>query len=218
MSLLEVVENKPMRIATRASFLERLRDWNDAGSWHRFVQDYGRIIRGSAARAGLSADEADEVLQETLVAVARKMPGFVYQPEECTFESWVRHVTRCRIVDALRRRQREAGLDPLPETGTGGRAALDSMQGAAPVPGGEAEWDEAWRRNLLERALQRLQNRVSPEHFQIFHLAVIHNLPGSEVGRILGVSLAKVYVVRHRLTALLKREVEQLRRASPVPG
>lgn len=202
----------PDRTATRASFLDRLRDWKDAGSWHRFLLDYGRLIRGLAGRAGLSGAEADDVLQETLVAVARKMPGFVYQPERCTFESWIRHVTRCRIADALRRRRRDAGLEQLPSTGTGDAAALADRQGPAVLPGEDSAWDDAWRRNLLDQALQRLQLRVSPEHFQIFHLAVIEEVRGAEVGRLLGVSVAKVYVVRHRLTALLKQEVEWLQR------
>ncbi|MFM7102977.1 MAG: sigma-70 family RNA polymerase sigma factor [Verrucomicrobiota bacterium] len=206
-------EDRPTaRTATRASFLDRLCNWDDARSWHRFLLDYGRLIRSLAVRAGLSAAEADDVLQETLVSVARKMPGFVYRPEQCTFESWIRHVTRCRIIDSLRRRRRDGALEPLPATGTGDGPVPAGWGGSAPVPGVDSAWDDAWRRNLLDQALQRLQLRVSPEHFQIFHLAVIETVPGPEVGRLLGVSVAKVYVVRHRLTALLKREVEQLQR------
>ena len=74
----------------------------------------------------------------------------------------------------------------------------------------DAAWEEAWRSNLLQTALERLQLKVSPEHFQIFHLIVVSGMSGPEVVRTLGLSLAKVYAVRHRLTRLLKQEVAKL--------
>jgi biotin operon repressor len=59
--------------------------------------------------------------------------------------------------------------------------------------------------------LDRLQLKVSPEHFQIFHLSLVSGLPGPEVARTLGVSQAQVWVVRHRLTRLLQQEVGRLK-------
>ena len=74
----------------------------------------------------------------------------------------------------------------------------------------DAAWEEAWRSNLLQTALERLQLKVSTEHFQVFHLNVVSGVSGPEVVRTLGVSIAQVYVVRHRLTRLLKQEVARL--------
>ena len=41
-------------LATRASLLGRLKNWDDAGSWQEFSQTYSRLIRAVAMKAGLS--------------------------------------------------------------------------------------------------------------------------------------------------------------------
>jgi hypothetical protein len=65
-------------IPTRESLLSRLRDWADDESWSEFFHTYWRMLYEVALRAGLREDEAQEVVQETVIAVAKKMPGFHY--------------------------------------------------------------------------------------------------------------------------------------------
>lgn len=207
------------RTATRASFVERLRDWRDDASWGQFLERYGRLIHDVARRSGLRSDEADEVVQDTAVSVARKMPGFVYEPGECSFEGWVRRMARLRVLDQLRRRPAEGEHEPETGWSTGDTSAAERVPAEAAGSSGEAAFDEAWQRGVLESALHRLQARVSPEHFQIFQLNVLDEMPGTEVASMLDVSVAQVYVVRHRLTRLLKREVERVRKGlGELPG
>ncbi len=214
------------RTATRASFVDRLRDWRQQTTWGEFLSRYGRMVHRVALRAGLRPHEADEVVQETALSVARAMPQFVYEPGRCSFEGWVRRMARLRISDQIRRRGREdrvGAVDGLECDGAGvghgfeGEAGDDpglaGMELAAPDPT-DAGWQEEWKRMVLERALERVRLAVSPEHYQIFHLAVLEERAGVDVARMLDVSLAKVYVVRHRLLARLHREVKQARRES----
>ena len=197
------------RAPTRSSFVARLKDWGDQTIWEGFFQRYGRLVRQAAVRAGLSADEAEDVVQETALSVARKMPDFVYERTRCSFEGWVRHVARLRIVDQLRRRT--PALVNVDEIGGGdGEGLLESIPDSAGADQVDAAWREAWRLNLLQTAMDRLQLKVSPDHFQIFHLIVVSGMSGPEVVRTLGVSLTKVYAVRHRLSRQLKQEVARL--------
>ena len=55
-------------LATRASLLGRLKNWDDAKSWEDFTQTYSRLIRGVAIKAGLTESEAKVVEQETLLS------------------------------------------------------------------------------------------------------------------------------------------------------
>ena len=193
------------RAPTRSSFVERLRDWGDQTIWEGFFNRYGRVVRQVAVRSGLSAEEAEDVVQETALSVARKMPDFIYERSRCSFEGWVRHVARLRIIDQVRRRA------PAGVMGGGGPTGiLEAIPDEACGEQMDAAWEEAWRSNLLQTALERLQLKVSPEHFQVFHLNVVSGVSGPEVVRTLGVSIAQVYVVRHRLTRLLKQEVAKL--------
>jgi RNA polymerase sigma factor (sigma-70 family) len=96
-------------IPTRASLLERLKDMGDQASWDAFYEIYHELIFSVARRAGLTESEAREVVQDTLIAVARKMPGFTYDPAKDSFKGWLLTVVRWRILDQLSRRDVQAG-------------------------------------------------------------------------------------------------------------
>src|SRR5262245_6208207 len=75
-------------IPTRATLLHRLKNWEDNNSWHEFFNIYWRLIYGIARKAGLREEEAQDVVQETLISVAKHMPAFKYDPAIGSFKSW----------------------------------------------------------------------------------------------------------------------------------
>lgn len=160
--------------------MERLRDWRDETTWGQFLSRYGKLVYRVALRAGLREDEADEVVQETALAVARKMPEFEYRPGQCSFEGWVRRMARLRIMDQLRRRGREERVGHAdgvgcvtarggdPGSGTGEERSW--MAEPCVTPDDDAAWMEAWKEMLLGRALERVRLAATPEHYQnLFH-------------------------------------------------
>ena len=68
------------------------------------------------------------------------------------------------------------------------------------------------KKNLLAAALERIKSRVDPEQFQIFDLYCLEDWPAQKVARTLGVSLGRVYLAKHRIGALLKKELKKLER------
>ena len=83
------------------------------------------------------------------------------------------------------------------------------------VPGPDnldAEWEVEWKRNIMETALARVGRKVKAKHLQIFDLYAMRHWPAGKVARELGVTRVQVYLVNHRLTKLMKREVEFLGR------
>jgi RNA polymerase sigma-70 factor (ECF subfamily) len=71
-------------------------------------------------------------------------------------------------------------------------------------------WDEEWEKSLLTAALQRVKPLLKPEHFQIFDLYALRQLPVSQVADIMGVSAARIYLVKHRVAGLVKRAIKEL--------
>ena len=71
-------------------------------------------------------------------------------------------------------------------------------------------WDEEWERNLVEAAMERLKGQVSPLHYQLYYLHVVKELPARQVASMLAVATAQVYLVKHRLAGLVKREIQRL--------
>jgi RNA polymerase sigma factor (sigma-70 family) len=203
-------------IPTRASLLERLRDMGDQSSWNAFHDLYHNLIFSVARRAGLNESEASEVVQDTLICVAKKMPGFTYDPAKDSFKGWLLQLVRWRIRDQFAKRARPAGeqrqyfsRDEQGQQDTR-TATVDRVADPA-VPILEGLWDEEWEARLLEAALARIRRQVQPQHYQIYHLHVVLGQPAREVARALGVNAAQIYLAKHRIGTVLKKEIRRLK-------
>jgi len=197
-------------LPTRASLLGRLRDLADSDSWRAFFETYWRLIYNVARKSGLSDPEAQDVVQETVIAVARKMPEFRYDPAKGSFKQWLLLITRRRIQDHLRRLYRSApgsGGGPMELSG-----GVENMPGPELAPDAQIDtaWEHEWRENLFHAALARVRQRTNPKHYQVFDYCVLQNVPAREVARMLGLNAAQVYLAKHRTSATVKRTVKEL--------
>jgi RNA polymerase sigma-70 factor (ECF subfamily) len=71
----------------------------------------------------------------------------------------------------------------------------------------EAVWELEWKAHLLKTAIQRVKHRVKEEHFQIFDLYALREWPVNKVAKALGVSAPVVYLAKHRVGAMIKKEI-----------
>jgi RNA polymerase sigma factor (sigma-70 family) len=196
-------------IPTRQSLLCRLRDWEDQESWREFFHSYWKLIYSVAIRAGLGDAEAQDIVQETILSVAKRMPDFRYDPALGSFKSWLLLITRRRIADHLRKRGREPAWAAPTSGETGRTAAIDRIPAPPPQDLGVI-WDEEWENNLLRTALDRVRQKVDPKQFQIFDCYVLKNWPVRDVTKMLKVTAGQVYLAKHRISTLLKKETQRL--------
>jgi RNA polymerase sigma-70 factor (ECF subfamily) len=201
------------RIETRKSLLNRLKDWDDDKSWREFFDTYWRIIYSAARRAGLDDAEAQEVVQETVLSVAKKMKGFEYDPAIGSFKAWLKQLTRRRIIDQYRKRPARQVDLPAGGTAASGVSPIEKLPDPASAADRvDAAWEEEWQQNLLDRAMEIVRNEVSPWQFQIFDLHVLRHQSPSEVAAALGISRTQVYLAKHRISALLGKTVRRLQK------
>jgi RNA polymerase sigma-70 factor (ECF subfamily) len=136
------------------------------------------------------------------------MPTFDYDSEKGSFKSWLLRLTRWRIVDQFRKRQR--GIKERRRAHTSTRT--DTVER---VPGSEglaleAVWDKEWESNLMEAAIERVKRKVDPKLYQVFDLYVFKKWPVLKVASTLKVSAGRVYLTKHRIGSLIKKEVAHL--------
>jgi RNA polymerase sigma-70 factor (ECF subfamily) len=148
----------------------------------------------------------------------------------CRFKTWLLNMTRWRIQDQIKKRKKETA-------GTSGRSSAsydeDTNRTATvnrvpdPVAANfEALFETRWRENLFATALERVKLKFSLKQYQMFDLLVLKEWPAADVANSLGVTLANVYVTRHRISAAIKKETNRLetqleqaaRRQSSEPG
>ena len=131
-----------------------------------------------------------------------------YDPAVGSFKGWLLQITRWRIADQFRKREPDAARrlsspdDPL-------TATIERVPDSRIVDL-DALWKADWKDNLWEAAIARVKKKVDPKQFQIFDCYVRKEWPAQKVAERLRVSVGQVYLARHRVAALLKKEIKTL--------
>jgi RNA polymerase sigma factor (sigma-70 family) len=196
-------------IPTRRSLLTRLKNWDDDEAWKRFFDTYWKLIYSAAIKAGLSDAEAQDAVQETVIAVARKMHAFKYDPALGSFKGWLLHITRWRIADQFRKRRG----DQPPTNHSSDETARTPTDERMPDPESlnlDAFWEGEWKKNLLEAAIERAKEKVTAKEYQLFDLYAVQGWAVRDIVRTVGVSANQVYMAKSRVSAVIKKEVEYL--------
>jgi RNA polymerase sigma factor (sigma-70 family) len=194
-------------LPTRQTLLSRLKNWDDQKSWREFFNLYWRLIYGVARQAGLSDAESQDVVQETIITVAKQMPEFRYDKAKGSFKSWLRKTAHWRIQDQFRRRQRDQRLTAASSDGDPAAAQPEATIDHDPF---EAIWEEEWRQNLVDVAIDRVKKQVEPREFQVFDLCTNKQWPPARVARALHLFRPQVYYLNKKVTRLIEREASRL--------
>jgi len=194
-------------LPTRQTLLSRLKNWEDADSWREFFDTYSKLIYSVARRSGLTVAEAQEVVQETMVTVANKMPDFQYDPDKGSFKGWLKNTTHWKVQDQFRRHQRQARwVEASP-------SATEMPHPASPEsdPAGfESLWTKEWEDHLMKTAVTAVKKLVTPKAFQVFDFCTLKGWPPARVARELNLFRPQVYYLNRKVANLLKSELNRL--------
>lgn len=196
---------------TRQSLIARLDNWEDQRTWDDFYKTYWRLIYSVALKAGLRSEEAFDAVQETILSIAKQSKKNLYDPKQGSFKTWLMNMTRWRINDQFRKRKKDTAMAMGEWSDERKTAVIDRFED----PNGdllERMWDVEWKQNLADAALSRTKALVSPKQYQIFDYYVVRQWDADQVQAHLGVSMAQVYLAKHRVGSVLKKELEKLRK------
>ena len=155
-------------LPTRATLLERLKNFDDSKSWQEFFDTYWNLIYGVSLKSGLSAADAEDVVQETVIHAAKHIKDFKYDPSR-SFKAWLLIKTRWCIIDRFCKRGPVAPFQPLP----GDTTTTDLVEKVIDSAAGqvlEALWEAEWEKNLAEAAIARVKPRPRPAESADFRL------------------------------------------------
>jgi len=188
---------------TRVTLLARLRqDPTDQAAWDVFVERYGRRIYRWCRQWDLQDADAEDVTQDILVTLARKMRDFAYDPSR-SFRGWLKtlaHHAWRNFVDSRRRTQAAAGGGPAWELMQTLEAREDLVQ----------KLQAAFDHELLEAAQVRVRLRVAPHTWEAFRLVALEGLPVVEVAAAVRMQVAMVYVAKSKVQKMLQEEIQKL--------
>ena len=196
-------------IPTRTTLIQRLKNWEDQSSWQDFFDTYWKLIYGVARKGGLTATEAQDVVQETMISVARQMPTFKYDRAIGSFKAWLLNTTRWRIVDQLRKRGPAAARHLAEDEVTHSTPTTEELVDPTSRKLDDL-WNAEWEKNLLDAAIAKVKRRLDPQRYQIFDFYVNKEWPPEKVAKAFGISVDQVYLAKHRVTEMIKAEVKRL--------
>lgn len=190
-----------MEWLTTTTILQNLRDFNNRAAWDQFARRFRQPIVGFARSMGFSANDADDVAQETLLAFAEAFRNGQYQPEKGRLSRWLFGIAYRQALNARRGSARQAAHTF--ETADSANI-LDIVADEAVTN----SWDMEWEHALLSECLEQIRHEVDLVTYRAFELTVREEKPPSEVAAQLNVPIKTVYNAKHRI---LKR-IRELRR------
>lgn len=183
---------------TSFTLLQRLRQPQESEAWPRFVRLYTPLLFYWARRAGLSQDDAADLVQEVLTHLVQQLPNFEYQPEK-SFRRWLHTVTLNKWREKARRKS-------LPKAGENDPSLSQAIEPTPPLALEEAEY----RQQLVAQALSIMQAEFEPTTWKACWESVVEGKPAAAVAADLGVSIDVVYSAKSRVLRRLRQELQGL--------
>jgi RNA polymerase sigma-70 factor (ECF subfamily) len=163
----------------------------DREAFRGLFEHFAPRVKGVMQKAGASSTEAEEIAQETLLAVWRKAAQF--DPVSAGAAAWIFTIARNLRIDAVRRAARTGAVDHDAEL----EYLVDPAEPA----------DDAMARNDEADRIARALSSLSEQQSMAIRLSFIEERPHPEIADVLGIPLgtvkSRIRLAMNRLRALL---------------
>ena len=187
---------------TRASLILRLQDDCDVAAWEEFVRIYSPAIRRSALHQGFQAVDADDIVQEVLLSVARSVSAWLQRSDRGSFRAWMLRIARNRAFDLIHSRAtRTLGKD-----GAEAEQALGELTAKSDL---SSTLDMEHERAVFQWASEQVREAVADHTWQAFWLTRVKGLSVEEAAKELNLRAGNIYFARSRVLARIRELVRQ---------
>lgn len=184
-------------LTTSESLLVRLKVAQDGDAWSRFVRLYSPLIYHWARKTGVQPTDAQDLVQDVLTTVFRKLPLWQYDRQR-SFRGWLRTITLNRHRELIRRKSnQQQAVEP--------NQLAERLAASA-----QSTWDLNYARELVRSAMELMRNDFAPQTWGALQRIVQSGESTAEVARETGVSPWTLYSARNRLMTRLRRELDGL--------
>ncbi len=181
---------------TSLTWLGRLTGDPTEGDWKRLLDVYGPLLRGWLTRSGVASADHDDLIQEVLMVVVRRVGNFEHRGPGA-FRAWLRGILANHLKKYFRDR-----APSNPTVDLNAVAAEDSAIGKA--------WDREHDEYLAARALRMVERDFAPTTWAAFTRHVLDGRPPGDVARELTISVNSVLLAKSRVLKRLRAELAGL--------
>jgi RNA polymerase sigma factor (sigma-70 family) len=188
---------------TRGSLLIRLRDAQNHAAWREFVELYQPVIYRLCRRRGVRHSDAEDLVQQVLLSVAKAVDRFDAASEKGSFRGWLYRISHNVIVNFLSR--------DLPKNRATGGDDNPALLGAAEKENSSLVRMEV-RRQLFREAAQRAREEFGESTFRAFWLTSVEDISIEDAATQLNKTTGAIYAARSRVLKRLRDIVQDLER------
>lgn len=196
---------------TSTTLLREIAHDSHHARWSEFVARY-RPMMEAFLRERFPMIDADDVIQETLVALCAALPSYHYVPgEKGHFHNYLTGILRNKALRHLHREKRQTEIADA--VGVRVPSGRDGRAVAPRSPSGMMADDESsWREAILEIALQQLLSNESirQQTRQVFLRVAVNGEKPEEVAAAFGMKRNAVDQIRSRMMVSLRSLVAAL--------
>ncbi len=183
---------------TRASLLIRVKNRADGCAWEEFHQLYAPLLYRYARARGLDRQDAEEIRDECLLIIARKMGAFEYDKRKGGFKNWLYTIASGKVIDLLR-----SGRMPVADSHD-----MDGLSDPAAAP--DEAWERQWKDRHLRYCVEQVRGSVSEANYRAFHLLVLEGCSVEEVCTSLDMNANRVYKAKSRVLRVVQRKLAEI--------
>jgi RNA polymerase sigma-70 factor (ECF subfamily) len=189
---------------TSYSLLENVQQGSSDSAWQRLVDIYTPLIRVWLRRYAVLDQDVDDLVQEVLAIVVRKIPEFKRRSQIGAFRRWLRTIT----VNCLRgfwRSQR------FRAKATGAESFADILNQLEDKESALSRlWDKEHDEHVTQRLLEMIRPRFDVSTWRAFQRVALEGAPVDDVAAELGMSVNAVYIAKSRVVHALRQESKGL--------
>ena len=190
---------------TSVMLLKAISEDSDSARWYDFYNRYHPVMVGYL-RSAFPSLEADDVIQDAMLVLMKKLPGYRYAPDERGhFRNYLIGIVKFKAIEHLKRRKRDAdGLDAY-------KKDADTPAGAELAKMTEDDLRQ-WRHEAYEIALAQLMSdsEVQERNKCVFLRVAVNNESPDSVANAYGITRNNVDQIKARMIAKLREIVSRL--------
>jgi len=190
--------------ATSASLLDRLKGDPQSSAWQRLVEIYEPLVRGWLRRQHLIESDADDLVQEVMAVVVRRLPEFEHNGRIGAFRTWLKTIT----TNCLRDHWRSGRRRPTATGDSDFQQLLAQLED--PTSSLSKTWDQDHDRHVTRQLLQMLRGDFEPTTWRAFQRTALDGVPAAQAAEELGITSNAVFIAKSRVLARLRQEAAGL--------
>lgn len=187
---------------TSISLLEQIRIAKDAESeqaWQRLHEIYTPLIRNWLQKQSVVGVEADDLAQEVMIVVMRKVTSFEHNGREGAFRRWLRLI----VVNCARDFWKTKRIRPLASDDNSFLIRMNELADDSSELTGK--WNLEHDLAVMQQLLEQVRPMVNKSTWRAFEMTTILNRSPESVAKELGISVASVYTGKSRVLSRLRK-------------